>query len=64
MDYTQFLHKNRISFDVNQLIVCEHTTFVRENSPFVDAGQKKQIWGYLDKKREIQENTYHLPLTR
>ena len=41
-----------------------YVTFVRENSPFVDAGQKKQIWGYLDKKREIQENTYHLPLTR
>jgi len=32
MDYTLFLHKNRISFDVNQLIVREHTAFVCENS--------------------------------
>ena len=32
MDYTLFLHKKRISFDVNQLIVCEHTTFVCENN--------------------------------
>ena len=31
MDCDRFLHKNRISFDVNQLIVCEHTRFVREN---------------------------------
>ena len=31
MDYHQFLHKKRISFDVNQSIVCEHTTFVCEN---------------------------------
>ena len=26
------MHKKRISFDVNQVIVCEHNNFVRENS--------------------------------
>ena len=31
MDYHQFLHKNRISFDVNQLIVCEHSRIVCDN---------------------------------
>ena len=32
MDYTLFLHKNCISFDVNQLVVCEHTRIVRGNT--------------------------------
>lgn len=31
MDYYILLHKKRISFDVNQLIVCGHTAFVCEN---------------------------------
>ena len=32
MDYTLFLHKNCISFDVNQLVVCEHNRIVCENT--------------------------------
>ena len=32
MDYHLLLHKKRISFDVNQLIVREHMAFVCENS--------------------------------
>ena len=32
MDRNHFLHKNRISFDVNQVPVCEHRLIVRENS--------------------------------
>jgi len=32
MDRNHFLHKNRISFDVNQVPVCEHRLIVHENS--------------------------------
>ena len=35
MDYTQLLHKKRISFDINQAVVCEHTTFVCENTYYL-----------------------------
>ena len=31
MIYILLLHKKRISFDINQAIVCEHTAFVCEN---------------------------------
>ena len=34
MDCTQFLHKNCISFDVNQFVVCEHIQIVCENTLF------------------------------
>ena len=40
MDYHQFLHKNRISFDVNQVIVCEHSQIVRDNGHKVIGWQK------------------------
>ena len=45
MDYYILLHKKRISFDVNQLIVREHTTFVRENSLSVTNFLAKRFGG-------------------
>ena len=29
-----FLFKNKLSFDINQVVVCEHTCFVCENNIF------------------------------
>ena len=35
MIYILLLHKKRISFDINQAVVCEHTTFVCENTYYL-----------------------------